>query len=100
MSRMPRSETSQAKSSRGDRVAPSVRMGVFAHRLVVVGAWAVALNPAIREGVGVVRVEQRVLAIAPRERFAADAQVLVRYKLIQVRVIGENEALCCQRGLV
>jgi hypothetical protein len=60
---------------------------------VVVGRRAVALGESVGESVGLVRVEERVLAVAPRESLAPDAQVLPRNKLVEVRVLGNNERL-------
>ena len=47
----------------------------------------------VGEHVGLVGVEQAVLAVAPRERLAADPQVIERLELLRVRVLRDEEGL-------
>ena len=47
----------------------------------------------VGEHVGLVGVEQAVLAVTPRERFAADPEVVERLELLWVRVLGDEKGL-------
>lgn len=57
------------------------------------GMKVVMASSPVGEHVRLVGVEQAVLAVAPRERFAADPEVGERLELLCVRVLGDEEGL-------
>ena len=65
--------------------------------LVAGGIRAEAFLPALGGDVVCVHVEERVDAVAPRERLFADAQVLKSLELLGVRVLRDEECLADTR---